>query len=615
MTPQSRVDAALSTFKQIHDRPRPQTLSLSPDGRWLAVVERNPIWREDRYAQSVVIHEAASMKRVARQEFPSVMHPQWSPTGAALFFVAGEMGGDRRSVLRWSMGRSGPAASPRITARSGRNITGLIARSPKQVIIITQVPANGDEVSTIKFPAPPPRSEVRLMPGGRLLGAIEGVASSFTVSDDGRLLAYIVQPTPYADSAFETEVHVLDTATGKSRRVGRPRWYALSCKFSNKGPQLAVVSHNVPGVYPSRMDLFVVDVKTNRIRNISGRHDRCVAAIHGWDEQDRSVYAGVYDGLTLPLRRFDLTGEVTTLCDENVSAAVVCNGELTHWISESGTHLPQVRSIGRKPSTPRFKVHEQRIVRWRAKDGLAIEGILILPSKGKPPYPLLVNPHGGPASPMTNLITRYDQWQPLAAAGYAVLAPSFRSTAGYGEAFVSSTIRGDGKAFLDGPLGDMIAGADMLIRKGIADPGRLGIFGISFGGISTLYALGKTNRFRVGIACAPVTDFVSDAAKTQRGRYAEIYFEGKHWEKPEVYRQFSPLGHLHKIAAPLLLIQGGADVNTHPTNADEAAYVMRHIGRAPFRYVTYPRDGHALDRPKTRIDFLRELTIWTAKYL
>lgn len=615
MSSQSRVDAALSIFKQIHKRPRPQTLALSPDGRWLAVVERNAIWREDRYTQSVVICEAGSHKRVARQEFPSVLHPQWSPTGTSLLFIAGEKNGDRRTVMRWSMGRSGPAPSPRIVARSGQNITGLVASSPKQFIIVTQAATSPDGVSIIKYPAPPQRSEVRLMPGNRLIGVIDGVASSFSLSADGRLLAYVVQPTPYADSAFETEVHVLDTATGKSRRVGRPRWYALSCRFSNNGTQLAVVSHDVAGVYPSRMDLFVVDVKTNRIRNISGRHDRCIAAIHGWDEQDRSIYAGVYDGLSLPLRRFDLAGKATTICEENTSAAIIRNGKLTHWINESNTHLPQVRTTGRPPAAPRFKVCEQRVVRWRASDGLAIEGVLILPPKGKPPYPLLVNPHGGPASPMTNMITRFDQWQPLAAAGYAVLAPCFRSTAGYGKAFVSSTVRGDGTAFLDGPLGDMIAGADMLIKEGIADPKRMGMYGISFGGISTLYALGKSNRFRVGIACAPVTDFVSDAAKTQRGRFAEMYFEGFHWDKPEVYRQFSPIGHLHKITAPLLLIQGGADVNTHPTNADEAAYVMRNVGHAPFRYVTYPKDGHGLDRPKTRIDMLREMIEWAAKYL
>jgi dipeptidyl aminopeptidase/acylaminoacyl peptidase len=118
---------------------------------------------------------------------------------------------------------------------------------------------------------------------------------------------------------------------------------------------------------------------------------------------------------------------------------------------------------------------EQKVIHYNARDGLAIEGLLIYPvgyEKNKQ-YPLIVYVHGGPEHHYSNdWVTSYSTpGQVLAGKGYMIFYPNYRASTGYGVKFSMEGI-GDpaGKEF-----DDIADGIDYLAAEGLADKERIGL--------------------------------------------------------------------------------------------------------------------------------------------
>src|SRR5690606_8565168 len=124
-----------------------------------------------------------------------------------------------------------------------------------------------------------------------------------------------------------------------------------------------------------------------------------------------------------------------------------------------------------------LQMAERRPIQLKARDGLELHGYLTLPKgKGETKLPMVVHPHGGPFGIQ-------DTWgfdtsaQLLADAGYAVLQLNFRGSGGYGQPFISAGKREWGKAMQD----DLTDATRWAIQQGIADAGRICIYGASYG--------------------------------------------------------------------------------------------------------------------------------------
>ncbi len=123
-------------------------------------------------------------------------------------------------------------------------------------------------------------------------------------------------------------------------------------------------------------------------------------------------------------------------------------------------------------------------ITYTSRDGLIIEGYLTLPKgytmENAKSLPVVVNPHGGPWA--------RDSWgynpevQFLASRGYAVLQMNFRASTGYGRKFTELGYKQWGQTMQN----DITDGVEWLIKKGIADPERVAIYGASYGGYATL---------------------------------------------------------------------------------------------------------------------------------
>ena len=199
--------------------------------------------------------------------------------------------------------------------------------------------------------------------------------------------------------------------------------------------------------------------------------------------------------------------------------------------------------------------------------------------------------------------------QVLAASGYAVFQPNFRGSSGYGQKFIDAD-RGD---FGGGDMRDVMAGVDQLIADGVADKGRLFVYGSSYGGFMTSWLVGQTPRFRAAVAQNAVTDLNMMWGLSDLQSWTEWEFGGKPWEVPEKMRQHSPLTFAGKVKTPTLILHARNDRRV-PLPLGQAYHQALKSRGVPTGLVTYPDEGHGIKQPRHREDVLRRVLDWFAAH-
>jgi dipeptidyl aminopeptidase/acylaminoacyl peptidase len=242
---------------------------------------------------------------------------------------------------------------------------------------------------------------------------------------------------------------------------------------------------------------------------------------------------------------------------------------------------------------------EQKPVSLKAADGTVIPAYLTLPpgSSGRN-LPAIVMPHGGPSA--------RDEWgfdwltQYFAARGYAVLQPEFRGSSGYGDGFFLK----NGFQSWRTAIGDVNDAGRWLVSQGIADPGKLAIFGWSYGGYAALQAnVLDPKLFKAVVAVAPVTDLASLVEEHRNwGDYLivqNMVGSGKNAQEG------SPAQNADKIAAPVLLFHGALDLNVGVGESKLMDEKLRAAGKQS-QLVLYPGLDHQLEDSAVRADMLRQ---------
>ncbi len=251
----------------------------------------------------------------------------------------------------------------------------------------------------------------------------------------------------------------------------------------------------------------------------------------------------------------------------------------------------------------------QQVVRWPNGEGDAIEGVLATPPPGvaKPPYKLVVHPHGGPHS---RSAVGFDfTVQVLAANGYAVFQPNFRGSAGYGQRFIDAD-RGD---FGGGDMRDILTGVEHLMKQGVADRSRQFVYGTSYGGFMTCWLVGQTKQFRAAVAQNAVTDLTMMWCLSDLQSWTEWEFGGAPWEVAEGMRRHSPLTHVAKVRTPTLILHSRDDRRC-PLPMGRAFHQALQFNGVPTQMVIYPGEGHGIRRPRHREDVLRRVLAWFARH-
>jgi len=254
---------------------------------------------------------------------------------------------------------------------------------------------------------------------------------------------------------------------------------------------------------------------------------------------------------------------------------------------------------------------DSRTIRWRAPDGMEIEGILMTPRGAEGSLPLIACVHGGPT---WNWGAFFSDSEPnavlLASAGYACLLPNPRGSIGRGHAFAQAVIGDSGGVDLQ----DVMSGIDRCIADGLADPDRLGIAGLSYGGFMAGWAVGQTDRFGASVAMSVVANNVSFHLTSEVWMYDEMILDGE-WNDPaSQYMERSPVTHAHRCTTPTLILQGAEDRCT-PLGQGEELYAAIAAAGTETELVVYPREGHVPLERAHALDAINRTQAWFDRHL
>jgi dipeptidyl aminopeptidase/acylaminoacyl peptidase len=235
--------------------------------------------------------------------------------------------------------------------------------------------------------------------------------------------------------------------------------------------------------------------------------------------------------------------------------------------------------VARMPWINPAKMADVLPVRFKARDGLMINGYLTVPKGREPKHlPLVVMPHENPWIRDTWSFNPTAQF--LANRGYAVLQVNFRGSSGYGEDF-----RNSGRRQIGGKMPQDVAdGVRWAIRQNLADPARVGIVGFnSHGGAAALMGLAlDPDLYCCGAASFPYTDWVKVIDKTEMDPDAYTYYTewmGNPETNPAELRAISPLNLANQIKAPVLLIHNSEDDDWSFNQTKDMAAALKKAGR------------------------------------
>jgi acylaminoacyl-peptidase len=255
------------------------------------------------------------------------------------------------------------------------------------------------------------------------------------------------------------------------------------------------------------------------------------------------------------------------------------------------------------------------VERWVEVDGQEVQGWLIpcATAAAGNAAPLVLQIHGGPHTLYG--WAPYWEFQVLAGSGVSVLATNPRGSEGYGQDFNAANI----PDWAVGPTRDVLAHVDAVVDDGLADPGRLGVAGGSYGGYLTNWIVGADSRFAAAMTCRSVTDLATLmlTGDLAGGMFGKMEFGAQPWEDPELYRRLSPLTSADRIGTPLLIQHAENDLRC-PIGQAEALFAVLRTLRRPVRFMRVPNESHELTRsgaPFRRAENLVQVKAWFGHYL
>ncbi|WP_376694505.1 S9 family peptidase [Wenzhouxiangella sp. EGI_FJ10409] len=269
-----------------------------------------------------------------------------------------------------------------------------------------------------------------------------------------------------------------------------------------------------------------------------------------------------------------------------------------------------------RPDLPVEHMAEMQPIRYEARDGLEIPAYLTTPKGVEGEKLALVTLiHGGPWA--------RDSWgydalaQFLANRGYAVLQPNFRGSTGYGKAFLNAGNNEWGDAMQD----DITDGVEHLVEQGLVDSERVCIMGGSYGGYATLAGMTFTpDLYACGVDIVGPSNLITllNSIPPYWGPIRKMFTlrmgDPSNEEGREQLERQSPLNHVGKIAAPLLVIQGANDPRVKQAESDQIVVAMREAG-LPVEYIVAPDEGHGFRGRDNRLAMFAHTEAFLATHL
>ena len=540
-------------------------VQVSPDGKRAAFCVTEPVMTGDRSEFLTQVWLAAAdgsgSFQFTRGEKPS-SNPRWSPDGQWIAFVS---------------------------ERSGKNNLWLIRADGGEAEMLTAVKSGvggfdwSPDGRTIAFTMPDPPSEQEEQDqkeknDARVVGADAKMthlwlvpvakdasgkreprrltAGQFTVggcdwSPDGKTIAFDHAPTPVADDWLKADLSVVDVASGAVKTFASTRAAEIGPLFSPDGTRLAYLLSDDPPTWGRTLRVAIAPAAGGPPMRLAATPDE-QPDIAGWSADGKSLYFTETQGTVTRLGLLPADGGAPRFVDPGANGIFdvylnstramfglsiqACDTPAEVFVTPTDKWSP-IQVSRANADSPKHPLGKSEVIRWQAKDGLEIEGLLTYPAgyqKGRR-YPLVLVIHGGPTGVFVQSYIAARGVYPVAAfaaEGWAVLRCNIRGSSGYGRTFRYANYKDwGGRDFKD-----LMAGVDRVIAMGLADPDRLGVMGWSYGGYMSSWVITQTKRFKAASIGAPVTNLMSFTGTADIPGFIPDYFGGEFWNDPRALR-------------------------------------------------------------------------------
>ena len=621
-------------------------VDIRPDGKWIAYTVYSTRPAEDEagsaYRELHVVSTETSEIRPFITGDISVSSISWSPDGSHIAFR--DKRGDNKFTQVWAIPFTGGEARQLTHAESSvmvyrwhpdsRHIA-YVAETPKTECEKTLEDKGYDFIyfeENLKdrnlYLYDLETEETRQLTEGVSVWDVQ-------FNHAGDQIAVAASPLNLVDHSYMfKKIYLVDVAGGDMRQLTDNEGKLENFAFSPDDSKL---------VYNAALELkdhaasqaFVIDVQGGEPVNLTPDNFRGHVEWVGWQSNKRVLYRaseGVWKTLnTVPVgggeRDIIYDAQETKIVMERMAhtpdakqfafygSSATVPGEVFYW--QPGEALQQLTN--HNPWIADRTLGQQDVIRYKARDGQEIEGLLIYPvdyQEGQQ-YPLIVNVHGGPEAHFSNNWTRTTRYsiagQVLAGRGFAVFYPNYRASTGYGVEFGAAGYQDAAGVEFD----DIADGIDYLVEQGIADADRVGLGGGSYGGFaSAWFASYYTDKVRAVCMFVGISNLISKRGTTDIP-YEEMYVHsGRPLEEMwEFSLKRSPIYYAHQSKTAVLIAGGADDPRVHPAQSLEFYRRLKMNDHPAVRLVQYPGEGHGNARQPGRIDYLYRHLQWYDWYV
>ncbi|MGY6531527.1 S9 family peptidase [Glycocaulis sp.] len=457
---------------------------------------------------------------------------------------------------------------------------------------------------------------------------LPGHASSLRISADGATLGVVLAPTALVDdSLMEQRWNFVDAGSGELIATAATPGKLGGGEFSPDGSQFAFLA----GINRSDSTagaIHVADVQTGEYTQIAPDAEHHIQALQ-WRGDE--IFALAHIRQSSAWIRYSVDGEELSRTEHGGwvahSVSLSADGSTVAFVADSPNHPRDVyagaideapaRWANLNPWLADRTLGDQRVVRWRARDGVEVEGVLITPQGEAPEngWPMITVVHGGPeAHDHNGWLTGYSRPGQIGAGeGFAIFYPNYRGSTGRGFYFIElDHLDPPGAEFLD-----IVDGVGYLAEQGLIDPARVGITGGSYGGFASAWgATYASEHFAASAPFVALTDLISFMGNTDIPvEMVDVHFMYYPWQNWEWYFEHSPIMNAEGSNTPTLILHGETDTRVAPSQSYILYRYLKLAGEAPVRLVTYPDEGHGLRRAAAQYDYAHRLMGWMRHYL
>jgi dipeptidyl aminopeptidase/acylaminoacyl peptidase len=661
-TPQARRALIPDDFYNMQVVTDPQ---VAPDGRWVAyVVSTNDREADESRSAIWMVSWDGSQQVQLTNPAHDTSSPRWSQDGRYLAYLSVPAGGDKNQIMLLDRRGGEPKALTTVTgdiesyewAPDSKRLVVVMEQGTPKTKANTEVGKEASTSDSAKKPAETPKPVVidslhfKEDKDGYLATGhnrhlflleiesrkIEPLTNDAAYNEDlpvwsadSRRIAFVRTHEKGADPDNTAGLDLIDARSGAQAaellRVNMPQQQKLAWSPDGKAVGFLQGVEAKYGQYGQ--DRVAIVRTTGGTPELLTDSLERGATSYVFDKEGASITATIEDDGTAYPIVINLRSHVVRKLPQGLSVASD--------LSTSGGHTAVLASNDNSPSEVyalegehlrKLSKHNDAFIaslqlgavedmRFNSADGTPIHGLLVKPPGFEPGrrYPTILWLHGGPNLQDSHSLA-FDDYQfkrqLLAARGFAVFGVNYRGSSGRGDAFSRAIFADWGHKEVE----DLIAGVNFLIQQGIADPGRLGIGGWSYGGMLTDYTIASDTRFKAALSGAGTANPLGTYATDQY--YIQYNKElGDPWRNSDVYIKLAyPLLHADRIRTPTLFMGGDKDFNVPIVGGEQMYLALRTLG-VPAQLVVYPGEYHTLTRPSFLKDRAERMTAWFSQYL